>query len=292
MVCFLIIIILIQGYIIWKYKRQMHDICRQLSFLMKNESNMLITGDVGYGGMKKLMEILNELLMSRKKEQKKYLEKEKIISDTYTNLSHDIRTPLTSLDGYFQLLEQCEDYKEEKHYLDIIQERIHSLKDMLEELFLFTKIKNEDYHLEMKQCCINQILKQTIFSYYDEWMLKGIEPEINIIDQPLYVEGNEAAFQRIFRNVIKNTLDHGTKGIGISLESINEKALIRIWNKVQNTKEIDVEKIFERFYKADEARSQTSSGLGLSIAKELVEKMQGKIGVEIIDEKFCIEIIF
>ena len=61
---------------------------------------------------------------------------------------------------------------------------------------------------------------------------------------------------------------------------------------MQNTKEIDVEKIFERFYKADAARSQTSSGLGLSIAKELVEKMQGKIGVEIIDEKFCIEIIF
>lgn len=270
----------------------MRDICRQLSFLMENESNMLITGEVGFGGLKDLMEMLNQLLMRRKKEQKKYLEKEQMISDTYTNLSHDIRTPLTSLDGYFQLLEQCDDKAEQKHYMDIIQERIHSLKEMLEELFLFTKLKNESYHLEIKRCCINQILKQTIFSYYDEWTSMGIKPDIQITDQLLYMEGNEAALQRIFQNVIKNALDHGTKEIGISLAEINGKTLIRIWNKVHNPKKIDPEKVFERFYKADEARSRTSSGLGLSIAKELTEKMQGNIVAELKGEIFCIEIYF
>ena len=93
---------------------------------------MLVTGDTGFGGLKELMEILNQLLLNRKKEHKKYLEKEQMISDTYTNLSHDIRTPLTSLDGYFQLLEKSEDAEEQKHYMEIIQERIHSLKEMLE----------------------------------------------------------------------------------------------------------------------------------------------------------------
>lgn len=277
---------------LWKYQRQVRDICRQLSFLMKNDSNMLVTGDTGFLGLKELMEILNQLLMNRKKEHKKYLEKEQMISDTYTNLSHDIRTPLTSLDGYFQLLEQCEDEEEQKHYMDIIQERIRNLKEMLEELFLFTKLKNESYHLEIKRCCINQILKQTIFSYYDEWTSKGIEPDIRITDQLLYIEGNEAALQRILQNVIKNALDHGTRGIGISLEEKDRKSIIRIWNEVRDPEKTDPSKVFERFYKADESRNKTSSGLGLSIAKEFTQKMHGEIFAELEGKMFYITCIF
>ncbi len=290
LVCFLIAVIIIQLFILWKYQRQVRDICRQLSFLLKNDSNMLVTGDTGFGGLKELMEILNQLLLDHKEEHKKYLEKEQMISDTYTNLSHDIRTPLTSLDGYFQLLEGCDDAAEQKHYMDIIQERIHSLKEMLEELFLFTKLKNESYHLELKRCCLNQILKQTIFSYYDEWTAEGIEPDIRITDQPLYVEGNDSALQRVFRNVIKNALDHGADGIGISLEERDGKSLIRIWNGVKDPEKIDPGKVFERFYKADTARTRTSSGLGLSIAKEFTERMHGEIFAELQGNIFCIEI--
>ncbi len=259
---------------------------------MKNDSNMLVTGDTGFGGLKELMEVLNQLLMDRKKERKKYLEKEQMISDTYTNLSHDIRTPLTSLDGYFQLLEQCDDREEQKHYMAIIQERIHSLKEMLEELFLFTKLKNDSFHLELEPCCVNQVLKQTIFSYYDEWTGKGIQPEIRITDQLLYIEGNEAALHRMFQNVIKNALDHGAKGIGLSLEEKEGKSLIRIWNEVRDPEKIDPEKVFERFYKADEARSKTSSGLGLSIAKEFTDQMHGQIRARLEGKIFYIEICF
>lgn len=292
LICFLIIIIFIQGVFFWKYQRQVRDICRQLSFLIKNESNMLVTGDVGFGGLKELMELLNQLLMSRKKEQKRYLEKEQMISDTYTNLSHDIRTPLTSLDGYFQLLEQCDDPQEQKHYMDIIQERIHSLKEMLEELFLFTKLKNETYRMDLEPCCINQILKKTIFSYYDEWTAKGIVPDVHIPEEPMYVKGNEPALQRIFQNVLKNALDHGAEGIGISMEEDNGRILIWIRNQVGDPEQINVNKVFERFYKADEARSRTSSGLGLSIARELTEKMEGKIFAELTGNIFCIGVCF
>ena len=292
LVCFLIAVIIVQLLILWKYQRQVRDICRQLSFLLKNDSNMLITGDTGFCGLKELMEILNQLLMNRKKEHKKYLEKEQMIFNTYTNLSHDIRTPLTSLDGYFQLLEECDDAEEQKHYMDIIQERIHSLKDMLEELFLFTRLKNESYHLELKRCCVNQVLKQTIFSYYDEWTVQGIEPDIHVTDQLLYIEGNDSALQRVFQNVIKNALDHGTNGIGISLDEKDGKCLIQIWNGVKDPEKIDPEKVFERFYKADTARSRTSSGLGLSIAKEFTERMHGEIRAELDHQVFFIKIYF
>ncbi len=292
LVCFLIFIIFIQGILFWKYQRQVRDICRQMSFLMKNDSNMFVTADVGFGGLKELTEMLNRMLTDRKKERGKYLEKEQMISDTYTSLSHDIRTPLTSLDGYFQLLEQCDDREEQKHYMDIIQERIHSLKEMLEELFLFARLKNENYCLELERCCVNRILKQTVLSYYDEWTERGIEPDIRITDRLLYMEGNEPALRRLFRNVIKNALDHGIKEPGISLEEKGGRILICIWNEVQEPEKIDPERVFERFYKADEARSRVSGGLGLSIAKEFTERMHGEISAKLAGNIFRLEICF
>ena len=101
----LLIISFIQAFLLWKYQRQVKDICRQMAFLLKHDSNMLITRDLNFGNIGKLVDILNEYLTLKRREHAQYQKKEQIISDTYTNLSHDIRTPLTSLDGYFQLLE-------------------------------------------------------------------------------------------------------------------------------------------------------------------------------------------
>ena len=243
----LIAVILVQGMLFWKYQRQVKDICRQLSFLMKQDSNMLITREMDLRGIGELADVLNEWLELKRREKKEYLKKEEMISDTYTNLSHDIRTPLTSLDGYFQLMETCEDQEEQRRYMKIIQERIGSLKEMLEELFTFTK---------------------------------------------LFMNGNEQGIQRIFQNIIKNGLDHGEKKISISLEEVENNIRIQIKNQVCHVEKINVDQVFERFYKADEARSKTSSGLGLSIAKELVLRMDGKISARIEGNEFCVEIVF
>ena len=145
----LAVIIIIQAFIMWKYQRQIKDICRQLSFLMEHDSNKLIQREIDMGGIGELSDKLNELLDLRKKERNEYRKKEELIADTYTNLSHDIRTPLTSLDGYFQLIEECDNIDDQRRYLDIIRERLNSLNEMLEELFTFTKLKNDSYKLEL-----------------------------------------------------------------------------------------------------------------------------------------------
>ena len=134
LVCFLIAVIIVQCFILWKYQRQVRDICRQLSFLLKMTAICLLRAirDLRTEGTDGDIE---PIVAEPQKRAQKVSEKEQMISDTYTNLSHDIRTPLTSLDGYFQLLEKSEDAEEQKHYMEIIQERIHSLKEMLEELF-------------------------------------------------------------------------------------------------------------------------------------------------------------
>lgn len=287
------VIILILILILWKYQRQVKDICRQLAFLKEHDSNMMITREIDAGGVGELADSLNELLARRKKERKDYLEKEKIIADTYTNLSHDIRTPITSLDGYFQLLEESTDLEEQKRYQKIIHERINSLKEMLEELFTFTKLKNASYHLELSTCCVNRILKDTIFSYYEDWTKQGIEPEIHITEDQLYINGNEAALRRVIQNIIKNALDHGKRKLSIVLD--RQKALsgqreicLEIRNLVNHPEEIDADQVFERFYKADAARSKNSTGLGLSIAKEFILRMNGRVAAQVEGQEFCI----
>ena len=215
-----------------------------------------------------------------------------MISDIYTSLSHDIRTPLTSLDGYFQLLETSNDPQEQERYISVIEERIKSLKDMLEELFLFTKLKNDSYHMELSQCCMNQLLKDTVFSYYDEWEKKGITPEILIPHERLYFIGNEQGVKRLLQNVIKNGLDHGQNRIQIRLVSSEGVIRLRISNQVEHPEKIDVSRVFERFYKSDAARSRTSSGLGLSIARELAVKMGGGLNAGVTDSEFWVEGVF
>lgn len=285
-------IIILQSIIIWKYQRQVKDICRQLAFLMKHDSNMLIHREFGLGGIGMLSDRLNDLLELRRKEKQYYQEKETLIADTYTNLSHDIRTPLTSLDGYFQLMEACENVEEQRRYLNIIHERIHSLNEMLEELFMFTKLKNESYRLELTSCCINRILKETVFSYYDDWVRREIQPDIQITEEQLYIDGNKQGLSRIIQNVIKNGLDHGEKKIRIVLKREQNQAVLRISNQVTASEQIDIEHVFDRFYKADAARSKTSTGLGLSIAREFVRRMNGEIGAKIEENEFIVEMSF
>ena len=285
-------IIILQSIIMWKYQRQVKDICRQLAFLMKHDSNMLIHREFGLGGIGMLSDRLNDLLELRRKEKQYYQEKETLIADTYTNLSHDIRTPLTSLDGYFQLMEACENVEEQRRYLNIIHERIHSLNEMLEELFMFTKLKNESYRLELTSCCINRILKETVFSYYDEWVRREIQPDIQITEEQLYIDGNKQGLSRIIQNVIKNGLDHGEKKIRIVLKREQNQAVLRISNQVIASEKIDIEYVFDRFYKADAARSKTSTGLGLSIAREFVRRMNGEIGAKIEENEFIVEMSF
>ena len=285
-------IIILQSIIIWKYQRQVKDICRQLAFLMKHDSNMLIHREFGLGGIGMLSDRLNDLLDLRRKEKRYYQEKETLIADTYTNLSHDIRTPLTSLDGYFQLMEACENVEEQRRYLNIIHERIHSLNEMLEELFMFTKLKNESYRLELTSCCINRILKETVFSYYDDWVRREIQPDIQITEEQLYIDGNKQGLSRIIQNVIKNGLDHGEKKIRIVLKREQNRAVLQISNQVTASEQIDIEHVFDRFYKADAARSKTSTGLGLSIAREFVRRMNGEIGAKIEENEFIVEMSF
>ncbi len=284
----LVIVIFILGILLWHYQRQVKNICRQLTFLCEQESNMPISTEINTGSIGKLKDCLNELLGMYRQQRKEYQDKENAIAQTYTNLSHDIRTPLTSLDGYFQLLQDCSNEEDKQRYIGIIKERISSLNDMLEELFTYTKLKNDTYTLALSRCHLNSILAKTVLSYYQDWTAKKIFPSLEITDTPLYIEANPQALLRVIQNILKNVLEHGQEEISILLRESSGAAALQVSNRVDNPGEINADRIFERFYKADEARGKTSTGLGLSIAYELVKKMNGEIHVKIEDNLFSV----
>lgn len=291
-VSILLILCMILIGMIWFIKRQIQDICRQLAFLEEQESNMLITTQTTSLCIGDLIEKINRIILSNRKRKKAYLEKEQRVQQVYTNLSHDIRTPLTSLDGYVQLLADCEDKGKQKEYLIVIRERISSLKNMLEELFMFTRLKDDSYQLEFSNVCVSRILKETVFSYYDDWNRQGIVPKFLIDEGDVYIEGNESALNRIFQNIIKNGLVHGEKNIIISLTKNEKEVMLSFGNAMKNPEDVDVSQVFERFYKADKSRSRNSTGLGLSIAKGFVERMNGTIEARLVENQFVIEVRF
>lgn len=288
----LLIINLILMIILIGRQRQVKNICRQLSFFRENDSNMLISCGDKTGGMGELVDELNMLASDVRQRNKEYIEKEENIAQIYTNLSHDIRTPLTSLDGYFQLLQESDDSEDRKRYISIIRERIDSLSNMLEELFTYTKLKNEAYKLELNDVNLTKLLKGIIISYYEDWQDAGIVPLLDIEEKKITVFANEQALKRTIENIVKNVLVHGAKKIKISLREEGENVLLKISNHVLNPEEIDVDRVFERFYKADEARGISSTGLGLSIAYGFVKKMGGSIEARLVDDEFEITITF
>lgn len=289
-ICFIAAILGMAGVIL--YKRQITSICRQIQFINEKDSNLQITRDLGSKEINELVDTLNNMIRKSRIEKLKTEKKDIQLKEAITNISHDIRTPLTSLNGYFELLEETEDREEKSRYLGIIRERIVCLKDMLEQLFTYVKLQNGEYVFELEEFDIDKELCGILVGFYEEFKKKNIQPKILIPEKAVHVNLNKMAVHRIFENIIKNSIEHGEKYFEFLVTIYNDRIGIAVRNDVRDSDHIDVEKIFERFYKADKSRNQTSTGLGLAIAHDMVCKMGGEIKAEIQEEIFIIEVTF
>lgn len=269
------------------YRRQVQRTCRHLAFIKDNDTNMKLTGESLFSEVNELTDRMNDILEQSKQINRQTKKGEEAFKETITNISHDIRTPLTSMDGYFQLLQQCETREEREAYIAIIQERISCLNNMLEELFTYTKLQNSQYEIELEKIDFGKCVYDTVFSFYEECKVKGIEPIIDFSEAAFPVAGNTEAVKRALQNVIKNAVEHGGEKLSLSLFKEGKRVCFVCANSVKGTDKINTEKVFERFYKSDTARTHTSTGLGLSIAKGLIEKMGGSIKAELIESEGC-----
>lgn len=272
------------------YRSQIRKNCRQLEVMQKHSSNQRLTSEVPYKEVKELVRRINEIC-NHYQEDKIIIERnENNLKEAIANLSHDIRTPLTSLDGYVQLLVMTDSAEEKEHYLQIIQNRISSLKELLEELFTYTKMQDQNYELTIVPMDGRQCICETVLAFYEDFEKRGLTPEVNFCEEDIPIVANEVALRRVIQNLVKNALVHGVSRIGLTLERTDGKLHFTCFNDKKADEIIDVDQIFERFYKGDKARTSTSTGLGLAIAKGLIERMHGTIAADVKDEMFVIDI--
>ena len=276
------------------YRRQVERLGRQIAFLNENKSEMKITTDIGTVELKELGKQIQKLNDRLQNTEKTYAKQDASLRETITNLSHDIRTPLTSLDGYFQLLAATNiDQEKKEYYLKIIKNRIESLNDMLNELFTYAKLQDVNYEIELTELDITALTADILVSFYDVIAEKGEEPEVSLPEEPVLVMGNREAYSRVVQNIIKNAIVHG-KSLKVSLRREGSDVIFECSDELLNPETaIDTSKIFDRFYKANKARTNAKgSGLGLAITKELVERMGGTINAECANGMFTIRVIF
>lgn len=263
-----------------------------MSFLEEEQSNKLVTIQYATKEFEDLAGHINVLNEKCRKQVWEYRQKDERLKEAIANLSHDIRTPLTSLGGYFDLLCDCEEEQDEERYQQIIRERIRTLETMLEELFTYTKLQNDAYVLELQKENITKIVCDNILSFYQEIKERKIEPDIRVEEDNVWIWGNQTAAARIIQNIIRNALLHGSGGLEIRAGRENRIYFFECSNTVENPEEIDVEQVFTRFYKSDSARQAASTGLGLAITKELAERMGGTICARLEGNCFCIRVEF
>ncbi len=288
--------------------RQIDRICRCLDFIKAHKTNMKIPSDTPLKSINGLIDSINGLLSDTAGERQAVERADRNLRESLTGISHDIRTPLTSLSGYLQLLPETDDPAEKEKYLHIMRARVRDLEEMLENLFSYTKLQNGDYHLQMGPVNFTQCVIDTVLAFYGQLSEQGITPRMDIDESPAYISGNAEALHRILQNILKNALVHGAGDLSVSLHSQRQHAapthpcadppaghqyvIFTCSNRCEAPDLIDMSGIFTKFYKADPARSDTSTGLGLTIARELADRLDGILEAALEGDVFSIRAIF
>ncbi|MBU3093489.1 HAMP domain-containing histidine kinase [Clostridium sp. CF011] len=275
MIIFLILILAVAIIKLHLYKREIGAITKQIRNFRVRETNKKVNTEIADKYIENLAFEINEYLeLYRRNEQEKVMF-ENTLKQGIANMSHDLRTPLTSIIGYLKLLKQNTIDKEEA--LEIIENKTNKLNVLINDFFELASIETEDYELEMVKINLTNIVRDEILSLYESFERKGIEPKICIPDKPIFIMGDKDSLERIIDNLLSNTLKYAEKVIEIKLEECDAKVTFEISNICTGIDEKDVLHMFDRFYMADKVRTGNGVGLGLSIVKSLMEKMNGVV---------------
>lgn len=274
-------------------KRQLRDIIKQNQFIQKEKTNLPITSSILNKEIKDLIISINDLLETHRQFELKMTQANKSFKNSITGISHDLRTPLTSASGYIQMLQDYELPEEKKaEYLQIISQRVQIVRRLLDQLFEFARIEANEMILSEDPINLGNVLRDTLVLFYNDFGAKKNEPHIQIPDTPFIVIGDADAFKRIFSNILSNAITHGEGPFCINTDVFENKVIISIDNTSHSITQKDLPHVFERFYTTDTSRSRKTTGLGLSIAKSLTQKMGGTIGAVLIDSTFKIQLEF
>ena len=256
-----VVVIFLLGLKIFSLKKNMDQVSSEFARLLTEETNGLITVDTRNPEIRKLARELNEELKTLKEQRRNYQNGDRELKEAVTNISHDLRTPLTAISGYLELLEEEEKSETVEQYLSFISGRTEAMKQLTEEL-----------PPELSEIDLREVLEASLLSFYGALTERKITPEIHLPEEPVLRKGNREAMSRVFGNILSNVLKYSDGDLKVELKENGE---LTFSNHARDLDEVQVGKLFDRFFTVETARGST--GLGLSIARTLMEQMGGKI---------------
>lgn len=268
-------------------KRSLREICGQLEEFLSRESNELITMSSADRHTRALAAQLNRQLRLLRKQRQQYLVGGRELKEAVTNISHDLRTPLTAVSGYLELLAGEEKSAETARYLAIIGERVEALKLLTEELFRYSVILSGENGAGMERVVLNHALEESIAAFYPVLKKRGITPLILMPAGKVVRSLNPASLSRVLSNLLNNAVNHSDGDLEISLTETGE---ITFMNTASGLSQVQVGQLFDRFFTVHNA--EKSTGLGLEITRTLVEQMKGSISADYQHNKLSIRIQF
>jgi len=268
----IIIILLIKIYLL---KKSAREISQEFSRILQADTNTVISISSLDKDLRKLADSINKQLKILRRAHCRYTQGDTELKTAITNISHDLRTPLTAICGYLDIMKPMQKPENIEKYLSVIADRTEMMKQLTEELFRYSVIISEDNAKEMEQIFVNQVLAESIAGFYPALKKKGIEPEIHICGERIIRNLNPSSLSRVFSNLINNAVKYSDGDLKITLDSFGK---VTFANTAVSLTSVQVEQLFNRFYTVETAGNST--GLGLAIAKTLAEQMGGGIAAE------------
>lgn len=251
------------------------------------DTNILIDISSSDKNVRRLANTINGQLRKLRTERRRFQQGDLELKNAVTNISHDLRTPLTALSGYLELLEQEEKSESVNRYIEIIKDRVDILTQLSEELFRYSVIISTKDNITKEQVIINTVLEESIAAFYTVLTERNIVPEIQVSETKVVRMLDRSALSRVFSNLISNVIKYSDGDLKIVL---SENGEIAFSNMASGLDEIQVGRLFDRFYTVEAARKST--GLGLTISKTLVEQMKGTISAIYENNRLSIHIFF
>ena len=267
-------------------KKDLGGLSVELRDYLERETNSPLTIPTHDRHIRKIAAEINTGLRQLRKLRHQYRNGDRELKEAVTNISHDLRTPITAIYGYLDLLEHEEDAETVKFYIGQIQNRTDCLKELTEELFRYSVIVSS-WQVTREDALLNRILEESLLACYGEFAQKGIEPVIEITEAPVRCSIDRPAFDRIISNILSNVLKYSDGDLRVGLDT---DGTIRFTNSAKDLTPVMVERLFDRFYTVETGRNST--GLGLSIAKALTERIGGKIEAVYEDGSLTISLRF
>lgn len=253
-------------------QKSLDEITAQLGERLGSDTNNPIFLSARDPHARKLAGALNVQLKELRRLRQRYENGDRELKEAVTNVSHDLRTPLTAICGYLELLDRGNKTPNQARYLALIAGRAEAMRQLTEELLRYSVAAGPEEELTLESVDLNAAVEEAVASFYGALVEGGVTPGVSLPEERVVRRLDRAALSRVLGNLLNNALRHGGGDLEVTLDSAG---VITLSNTAPELDEVQVGRLFDRFYTVETGRSST--GLGLSIARSLTERMGGTI---------------